>query len=516
MAVLDLRTPGVYIQELDAFTNSIVPVPTAVPAFIGYTGMAVGPDKEDLTNTAFKISSMNEFHLYFGGPPSPKYKFTAGPPAIFEADTSTETYYFMYYAMLLFYANGGNDCYIVSVGGYGASGTPAPITAEDVKPGIDALNKATEPTMVVVPDAVSPSCVAAQAQGIMQHMLLHCGTKKSRVSIFDIYDGYLKDTPAKSVTTDFQNAIGTNFLEYGAVYYPWLHTSTLSLSDISFNNITQGSFADFFAEITDFDTTKLDTYLAYQAPLAGADVTNTSDDKDITTFAILTDGTKTPSDGLVQTVNNMLANSSPIYKSLMNMLLKQINLLPPSGAMAGLYTLVDNNFGVWKAPANVAVSNVTEPSIKISHNDQKELNVPLTGKAINAIRTFPGKGVLVWGARTLDGNSQDWRYISVRRTIIFIEESVKIAAQAFVFEANDAQTWGNLKSMISQFLTSVWAQGGLAGAKASDAFSVAVGLGVTMTAEDILNGHLNITVKVAVTHPAEFIVITVQQQLQKS
>lgn len=249
---------------------------------------------------------------------------------------------------------------------------------------------------------------------------------------------------------------------------------------------------------------KLKNALLDMTALIGID-TSTWNDTDKASFQSTVNG-----------INNMLYNSLPAYKESIQEMADKLNLLPPSAAMAGLYTMTDHQVGVWKAPANVSVADALKPAIHIGHFDQEDLNVPLNGKAINAIRFFNGKGVIVWGARTLDGNSQDWRYINVKRTLIFIEQSIKVATEAFVFEANDAQTWGNLKSMISQFLTSVWAQGGLAGAKASDAFSVACGLGTTMTAEDILNGRLNVMVKVAVSHPAEFIVITVQQQLQKS
>ncbi|MDN3644577.1 phage tail sheath C-terminal domain-containing protein, partial [Lutimonas halocynthiae] len=132
------------------------------------------------------------------------------------------------------------------------------------------------------------------------------------------------------------------------------------------------------------------------------------------------------------------------------------------------------------------------------------------------IRAFTGRGILVWGARTLDGNSNDWRYINVRRTLIFIEQSVKDAAKAFVFEANDANTWVNVQSMIENFLTDIWKQGGLVGPKAEDAFSVSVGLGTTMSNNDIQLGIMRVMVKVAVSHPAEFIEITFQQEMQKA
>lgn len=142
--------------------------------------------------------------------------------------------------------------------------------------------------------------------------------------------------------------------------------------------------------------------------------------------------------------------------------------------------------------------------------------MPMSGKAVNAIRTFPGEGLKIWGARTMDGNSQDWRYINVRRTMIYLEQSVKNAARAYVFEPNDANTWINTKCMIENFLRSVWKRGGLAGATPEDAYEVHVGLGDTMTGNDILEGILRITVLVAISRPAEFIEITFQQQMQKS
>ena len=184
--------------------------------------------------------------------------------------------------------------------------------------------------------------------------------------------------------------------------------------------------------------------------------------------------------------------------------------------MAGIYTKTDNTRGVWKAPANVSINKAVSPTVNLTNNAQEDLNVDIYGRSINAIRYFKGEGVKVWGARTLDGNSGDWRYINVRRTMIFLEESIKNAARAYVFEPNVASTWLNMKAMIENFLLGVWKQGGLAGASPEDAYSVHVGLGDTMTPEDILEGILRITVLVAISHPAEFIEITFQQQMQKS
>ena len=193
-----------------------------------------------------------------------------------------------------------------------------------------------------------------------------------------------------------------------------------------------------------------------------------------------------------------------------------INLMPPSAAMAVAYTMCDNMVSVAKSPANISLGSVISPSININNDNQEELNLPLNGKAINAIRGFTGKGVLVWGARTLDGNSKDYRYISVRRTMTFLEQSIKFASEAFVFAPNNSTTWSTLKATVTNFLNNQWQSGLLAGNSPEDAFDVSIGLGTTMTANDILDGVLKMTIKVAITRPAEFIVITFEQQQQKS
>ena len=201
----------------------------------------------------------------------------------------------------------------------------------------------------------------------------------------------------------------------------------------------------------------------------------------------------------------------------MDHILTDVNVLPASGGMAGVMTTIDNQDGVWQAPANTTIVGAASVTINLSDSQQANLNMDaVSGKSINCIRFFNGLGLLVWGARTLDGNSQDWRYLSVRRTMIYIEQSCKLAAQAYVFEPNDKNTWAAVTAMISSFLTTLWQAGGLQGASPADAYSVACGLGSTMTGDDILNGFMNVTVNVAVVRPAEFIVFTFQQQMAVS
>lgn len=186
---------------------------------------------------------------------------------------------------------------------------------------------------------------------------------------------------------------------------------------------------------------------------------------------------------------------------------------PPSGAMAGVWTRSDNQSGVWNAPANIALAGVTGPLYDFSNNQQGEFNLPVNGQAIDIIRALPGRGTVVWGARTLDGNSLDYRYIQVRRTLIYIEQSIKLALQTYALAENDATTWSTVIASVSSFLTGLWQQGGLMGAKASDAYTVNCGLGSTMTGGDILNGYMIVAVTLQMIHPAEFIELTFTQTM---
>ncbi len=214
---------------------------------------------------------------------------------------------------------------------------------------------------------------------------------------------------------------------------------------------------------------------------------------------------------------NTLYSSHTIIGNIVSAIQKNFSLTPPSGAVAGVYALVDNNRGVWKAPANVSISSVIGPSVLITNDTQDDLNVDVeAGKSINAIRAFTGKGTIIWGARTLAGNDNEWRYVPVRRFFNMVEESVKKASSQFVFEPNDANTWVKVKAMIENYLTILWRQGALAGAKPEQAFFVKIGLGETMTAIDILEGRMNVEIGMAAVRPAEFIILKFSHKMQES
>lgn len=629
-----MKTPGVYIVEKNAFPNSVVEVATAVPAFIGHTQTAMNGTQR-LQDTPWRISSMAEFHRFFGFAPTPLFdiKPTAAPldpsplddagknnaPALPRIPVTsaqeliqTTPAYCLYTAMRHFFQNGGGPCYVTSVGDY-----DDPFDAAKMIAAITGLEKEPEPTLLVIPETTR--LPRADATKVQQAMLAHCGEEmRNRFAILDISSGHLPRTsPLGDPVAMFRKDIGVNWLDYGAAYYPWLNTTIWQDRDFTFDNINADSHAELrkllsvavsndvaiTAEINKIGAPDLSGDFTINVPLGGrtiltpADISATDDTSTAADLrfeildtgqmpgALVTTGTDTALSGFTQqelddgavsfahdkdaattgqfevivTDKNGLATLSrrvlvvagdqavptpdmqgklesdahdsgarrqildkilralcPAYADITRAIATGMNTLPPGAAMAGIYTMVDTSRGVWKAPANVSLNSVTSPTVAINHDQQENLNVSTTGKSINAIRPFVGEGTLVWGARTLDGNSLDWRYIPVRRTMIMIEESIKLAVKAYAFEPNSANTWVTIRAMIENFLTGIWKQGGLAGAVPADAFSVNVGLGDTMTPEDVLEGILRITVMVALIRPAEFIVITVSQQMQKS
>ena len=218
-----------------------------------------------------------------------------------------------------------------------------------------------------------------------------------------------------------------------------------------------------------------------------------------------------------KTFDDSLEAAMGIYKTIKNKIVASSSTMPPGAAMAGIYARVDNARGVWKAPANESLNSVVAPHFQITAEQQSGLNVDaVAGKSINAIRAFTGKGTLVWGARTLSGNDNEWRYVSVRRFFNMVEESCKKSTEPFVFEPNDATTWVKVQGMIENFLTVLWRQGALQGAKPEHAFYVAVGLGKTMTALDILEGRMIVEIGMAVVRPAEFIILQFSHKMAES
>ena len=185
------------------------------------------------------------------------------------------------------------------------------------------------------------------------------------------------------------------------------------------------------------------------------------------------------------------------------------NQIPCSAAVAGIYCSVDRTRGVWKAPANVALTGSLRPLYSVTDDIQGQFN---QGLAINMLRSIANNGLVVRGARTLE-DSDNWRYISVRRLFISAERDILKSMQTMVFEPNSQPTWEKVRSAITNYLHNLWQQGALVGATEKEAYFVQIGEGVTMSADDIAQGKMIVNVGMAAVRPAEFIILTFSQNV---
>lgn len=176
--------------------------------------------------------------------------------------------------------------------------------------------------------------------------------------------------------------------------------------------------------------------------------------------------------------------------------------VPPGGHVLGVYARVDMERGVFKAPANELIRGALDVAFEVDDRIYDDM----AARGVNAIRRFPG-GIRVWGARTLSHDST-WKYVPVRRLLIFLERSIVEGMQWVVFEPNDDRLWGRVKDTIRLFLRAQWRAGALAGQKEDEAFRVAADR-TTMTEEDVLSGRLIVDIGVAPIRPAEFVVVRI-------
>lgn len=520
-AAKDRKTPGVNVTELSAVPTAIVGVQTAVPVFVGYTETAADPASgKSLRMVAVPIQSMDDYAAYFGGgylsqfavapATAGEYDFTAsdanGDPAPYGVARTGTAQYNMFVALKMFYGNGGGACYVVSTGSYKT------IARQDLLDGLAAAENLAGPTMLIVPDA----CLLTQPgdySGVTVAQLKQAGGLRDRMAIVDL-PGALDPESWTAAGLDaqrgqFYEAIAPTpqaCLSFGAAYAPALRVSVLGLNDVDYRNL-QGTQAgsDLLksllvaqaGEIFGADTSKGQQILAKLDLAFPADV-----------------GQSGVAEADIASLNAFLANALPLYAQIEAIVVGKLNVATPSGAMAGLWTYNDAMRDVWNAPANVSVTYAVAPEVDLTTEQQGDYNVPTNGMAIDILRSFLNNGTVVWGARTLDGNSGDYRYIQVRRTLIYIEQSIKAALGQFALAPNDAQTWAAVTAMISDFLRTVWSQGGLMGATASEAYRVECGLGWTMTAQDVADGIMIVAVLVEMIHPAEYIELTFRQTMQ--
>ncbi|MEM8527466.1 MAG: phage tail sheath C-terminal domain-containing protein [Bacteroidota bacterium] len=474
------KTPGVYVEEITKFPPSVAQVATAIPAFIGHTEFAKEKVDGDLRDKPFEVKSLLEYETFFG-----KAQKEANLVATIEESSKDATKtvvnidfsgprspYVMYYSMQAFFANGGGKCYVVSVGAYGDIANP--VSDSNLARGLKAIEKEDEITLIVFPENQGLASYSEHGT-LLKSALDQCRDLQDRFVVMDVREEEENEllkvsNDASKFRDEAQIGADKDDLKYGAVYYPSLQ--------MTFN----------------YDV-----------------------DESVVAIVHNLDGNAGGGGLNGKTLADVKQESSAFYNRSIAAIEGFPCLLPASPAMVGIYASVDSNRGVWKAPANVGITGIVKPNVKISAKEQEDLNVDVNaGKSINAIRTFLGKGTLVWGARTLAGNDNEWRYIPVRRFFNMAEESIKKATEQFVFEPNDANTWVRVRAMIENFLTLQWRAGALAGATPEEAFYVSVGLNATMTPLDILEGRMIVEIGMAVVRPAEFIILKFSHKMQES
>lgn len=530
------RTPGIDIMKTETFPPSIIGVETAVPAFVGYTEKAeIGGKPAFLVPV--RIDSLADYEATFGKGFSGRYdlvevtahnEIDQGKYDVtsYDPQASALEYYrlvplpssrfYLYNSLRLFYANGGGTAVVVSAGDYTAAGTKPEGCGPQAEPllqGLKVAGEQTGPTLSVIPDAVAlpgddgGKAWSSQAfNAVVRGMLAQSAALQDRMAILDVYGTEHAGTQNLTDIIDtFHEAAGDNGLSYGASYFPFLETSVVSAKEISYGNIAAGSQALLKALLTR-ENARINN--SGQIPAEGATGAPAYETvKEL--IAQMWSG-----DDDVDQVNASLCDALLLLQEIEKGILNRENVLPAAGAMAGAYTTTDRDRGVWNAPANIALNAVVRPTFAVNDSIQGELTLPVDGKAVNAIRSFIARGTVVWGARTLDANSNDWRYIQVRRTIVYIEQSIRNSLNMFVFAPNDGNTWQTVVSMVSGFLQDLWSRGGLMGATAADAFGVQCGLGSTMTGQDILEGKMIVQVTLQMIRPAEFIELTFVQKME--
>jgi phage tail sheath protein FI len=326
-----------------------------------------------------------------------------------------------------------------------------------LKTGLDEVAKINEITLLLFPDSLGITDPATYYT-LVKQAIDQCVELQDRFTVFDVYRAVGNETNYMADVNALRNTLAgtTDVLKYAAVYFPRLYTTVNFMVNEAAVRITSKS--------------------------AGA---------------------------LPPTLAELRTANNAFYFMATNALNSTQMLMPASSAVVGIYAFVDDTRGVWKAPANINIDDVIRPELLITNKQQEELNVDVVaGKSINVIRTFEGRGpAIIWGARTLAGNDNEWRYISVRRYFNMVEESTKNATEQFVFEPNDRNTWIRVKSMIENYLTQQWKIGALMGTTTREAYFVKVGLNETMTEQDIFEGRMIVQIGLAVVRPAEFIIL---------
>lgn len=492
--------PGVYIEEIPSGSKPIEGVSTSTTAFVGATFR--GP-----VNSPTLIGTWDEYIAQFGD-------FNQRTGIADENDATA-------LAVRAFYQNGGKAAYICRM--LGGDPTAASVTLQ--KSGADVLTVS----------ASSPGSWADDlAVGVYQNgggFDLAIGTVTGSsftakeyfkgLSLSESEDNFVEkvvNSTSRLVVVEAQSTTLPDFNSEGeftamangdagseavADDYESFYTNILrKVSDVSII-VNPGKNYKDNADILDASISHCE---ATMSRVAIIDIANEEleDAGDVTDLSLPTSTYSVLYYPWV-TINN------PLFNADTNPTASTTIQIAPSAIAAGMWTKIDGKRGVWKAPAGVETRvNVAGLAYSVEDLEQDFLN-PL---GVNCIRKRPGYGPVFWGSRTLATKADpEWRYVPVRRTAIFIEQSIYNGIQWAVFEPNDHPLWSSLRANIGSFMNGLFRAGAFQGKTADEAYFVRCGLGDTMTQGDIDRGQVIIVVGFAPLKPAEFVILRLQQKI---
>lgn len=407
---------------------------------------------------------MREFESYFGLPFENEIELTISSDSTNEFRISSfkenSLQYILYYSVKIYFDNGGGSCYILSVDTYH---NPQKVMLKSFNgsfhagllDGLSKLSEVEDVSLIVIPEAIKLS--AQDYSFLVQAALRQCHSLDNRFAIFDFYNG---DQGNPDVYLN-RELFGSDYLNCGSAYYPFVRTTMNAYVNSDGSNV------------------------------------------------------KVIYNGIVFSLGQLRNAENSLFKFVKRELKTRFINLPSSGAVAGAYVTSDRCRGVWKSPDNLCLTGVMEPLISIKNKSCNTIiSDPVTAKSINNIRASIGNITQVLGARTLEIDDVEERYISVRRFKIMVKESLRTSTGWVVFEPNNSTTWQKICHIVENYLTLKWQEGALAGIIPQQAYYVKCGLGDTMTSEDVREGRINIEIGLAVLSPSDFNVLRISHNLK--
>ncbi len=512
--------PGVYIEEIPSGSKPIEGVSTSVTAF-------VGPAFRGPANTPILIGSWDEYVAQFGD-----YRQSTGIEDVSGGQDS------MGLAVLSFYQNGGKAAYICRM----VQASPAPVAASVTLQDSGATDVLT---------------ITASSEGAWANDIEIRVTGNASLGTFDLEVGYETDSNGDLIPLSGEKFLGLsmeatddNFVEKivnasskliqaSIVGTPTTLPDNSAPAGTPLDNNTAGAnaaatatdYMNFYnnslRKVRDVSVIVLPGQTWPAAGTGNQFITNTITHCESTMSRVLiidpenteftdgaqVDGMNLPTSTYTTLYYPWVQVPNPLYSVDNNPTASATIAIPPSAIAAGMWTKVDGKRGVWKAPAGVetriSVSGLEE---NVEDLEQDYLNP----RGVNCIRNRPGYGSVFWGSRTLATKADpEWRYVPVRRTAIYIEQSIYNGIQWSVFEPNDHPLWSALRVNIGSFMNGMFRAGAFQGATADEAYFVRCGLGDTMTQGDIDRGQVIIVVGFAPLKPAEFVILRLQQKINQ-